>query len=86
MNILTGYLTKLLKYIPSNIGAVVGIVQTVVTFVREACMLVARLVCPIIPGNADEKLVKKIHDIAQVILDLLEKLKNMLLGLGFKVN
>ncbi len=85
MSILIGYLTKLLKYVPSNIGAIVGMVQVVVTFIREVCMLIVRLICPIIPGDV-EKIVKKVRDIAQIILDLLEKLKNVLLGLGFKVS
>ena len=84
MNILTEYLKKLVKYVPKNMGAVVGMAQTAVTFAREVCMLAARLVCPIIPGDADEKAVKKIHDGAKVVLDFLEKLKNWLLILGFK--
>ena len=86
MNILIEYGSKLLKFVPKNIGAVVGIVQTVVTFFREALMLFARLICPIWPGDADDIVVKKISDIAKTVLDVLEKLKNWLLGLGFKVS
>ena len=84
MNIITEYLLKLVKYIPKNIGALLGIVQVAVTCVREVCMLVARLICPIIPGDADEKVVAKISNGAEIVLNLLEKLKNWLLGLGFE--
>jgi len=84
MNIIKEYLMKLVQFIPKNIGAIVGIVQTVVEFIREVCMLVARILCPIIPGDADEKTVAKIREVAEVILGFLEKLKNWLLGLGFK--
>ena len=84
MNLITEYLMKLVKWIPKNAGAIVGIVQTVVEFIRELCMLVARIICPIIPGDADEKIVAKIREVAEILLGFLEKAKNWLLGLGFK--
>ena len=85
MNILQEYLLKLIQYIPKNIGALVGMVQTVVEFIRELCMLFARLICPIWPGDLDDIVVSKIHNVADIVHDLLEKLKNWLLGLGFEV-
>ena len=83
MDLIIEYLMKLVKYVPKNMGALVGIVQAVVELIREMCMLVTRLICPIIPGDADEKIVAKIRGIAEVVLELLEKLKNWLLKLGF---
>lgn len=83
-NLIVEYWTKLVKYVPKNIGAVVGMLQTAVSFVRELCMLVARMICPIWPGDADEKVVAKIKNIAETILGILEKFKNWLLMLGFK--
>ena len=85
MDLIKEYLMKLVKWIPKNFGAVIGIVQTVVSFIRELCMLVARMICPIIPGDADEKIVAGIRRVAETILEILEKLKNWLLGLGFKM-
>lgn len=76
---------KALKWIPKNIGAIMGIAQAVVSFVRELCMLFARIICPIIPGDEDEEIVAKIREIAEKILEFLEKIKNWLLGLGFKI-
>ena len=78
-------LSKLIMWIPKNIGAIFGIVQTFVEFVREVCMLAARTVCGVIPGDADDKAVEWLRLKAQMILDFLEKCKNWFLGLGFKI-
>ena len=85
MNILQEYLLKLVQYIPKNIGALIGIVQTILEFFREVLILFARMICPIWPGEADEIVVKKIREIVDLLYNLLEKLKNWLLFRGFKI-
>lgn len=82
---MNGYIGKLLMYIPKNIGAVIGVVQTVVSGIKELAMVFARFFCGLIPGDADDKVVAWIKKIADIILEFLEKFKNWLLGLGFKI-
>lgn len=74
------YVGKFIQYIPKNTGAIVGIVQTVVAFIGEVVMLFGRLICPIIPGDADEAVVAKIKVGVNVVNGVLEKIKNWLLN------
>lgn len=85
MSILLGYLNKLIKYVPKNIGGILGIIQAVLSFVREVCMLAARLICPIIPGDQDDKVVAFIDKLAGKISSVIEKVKNWLLALNINL-
>ncbi len=75
-------LKKLLAWIPSNIGALVGIVQAIVTFVREVAILFGRVVAPIIPGDIDDIWASRVAGWADSANDALERVKDFLLSIG----
>ena len=66
---------KIFKWLPSNIGGIIGVIQAILQAVREICIVLIRLICPIIPGENDEKLIQKIADISETIHGWLEKAK-----------
>ena len=78
-------LSKILSWVPKNIGAIIGISQTVLTFVREVCILATRFIVGLIPGDKDDKAVAAVHKFVQKGLDFLDKAKNWFLGRGFKI-
>ena len=73
---------KILAWIPSNVGALVGIVQSIVTFVREVAILFGRLVAPIIPGDIDDVWASRVAGWADKANEALEKVKDFLLNIG----
>ena len=75
-------LKKLITWLPTNIGAIIGIAQAIVKFVKELCTLFIDIIAPIIPGDGDDKLVKTIRDACNKIDEVLEKIKSFLLGVG----
>jgi len=74
-------LNKILVWVPKNIGAIIGIVQAALTFVREVCMLATRSIVGLIPGDKDDKAVAAVHKFVQKGLDFLEGLKNWFIKL-----
>lgn len=75
-------LKKLIAWLPSNLGAVIGILQAIVTFVREVAILFGRFLAPIIPGDIDDVWAKRIADWSDRINEALEKAKDFLLNIG----
>ena len=73
---------KLLAWIPSNIGALIGILQAIVTFLREIAILFGRILAPIIPGDIDDIWARRIADWSDRINELLERVKDFLLNIG----
>jgi len=73
---------KLLTWLPQNAGALIGIVQAVVTFIREVAILFGRLVAPLIPGDVDDIWAKRIADWSDIANSKLEDVKNFLLSIG----
>ena len=74
-----GFLKKCASWVPKNIGGIIGMVQAIITAIREICIILIRLVCPIIPGNQDEAIIQNIADVCKKINDALEKIKDFFL-------
>ena len=72
-------LAKLKSWIPRNITAILGIIQAVVKFVKEAATLAIDLICPIIPGDSDKKIVEIVRNICNKIDGIIEKIKEYIL-------
>ena len=70
---------KLLKWLPVNIGALLGILQAVVKFIKEVATLALDIVAPIIPGDGDDKMIKAIRDICNIVDAWIEKIKTFFL-------
>lgn len=70
---------KLKRWIPTNITAILGIVQTVIKFIKEVCTLLIDLICPIIPGDADKVMVEKVRGLCNTVDGWIEKIKQWLL-------
>ena len=75
-------LAKLISWIPKNLGAIIGIIQAVVKFVKEALTLVVDILLPIIPGDKFDDVVDKVREIVNSIDGVLEKIKEWLLSIG----
>ena len=69
---------KILEWIPKNLGALVGIVQAIVLFIHEVCVLALRVLCPIIPSEKDDNIIKKVQEITDKLNGYLQILKNYL--------
>ena len=76
------FLRKLLKYIPTNIVAILGIVQVAIKFGKEVCTLFIDILAPIIPGTKDDEIVTKVRDIFNTVDEWVEKIKGWLLNIG----
>ena len=70
---------KLLSYIPKNIASILGIIQSVIKFGKEVCTLLINLICPIIPGDNDDKAVTIVRGFFNSIDAVVEKIKAFLL-------
>ena len=75
-------LKKLIAYLPTNLGALLGILQAVVKFVKEIATLALDLIAPLIPGDGDDKAIQAVRDFCNMIDEWIEKIKVFLLGLG----
>ena len=75
-------LAKLLKWIPSNVVAILGIVQVVIKFVKEVLTLVIDILLPIIPADSFDGIIKKIRDFCNILDGGVEKIKAFLLKIG----
>ena len=76
---MSAFLAKLKSYIPTNIAGILGIVQSIIKFVKEVCTLAIDLICPIIPGDKDEKLIAFVRNLCNKIDEVIEKIKAFLL-------
>ena len=75
-------LKKLIQWIPTNIMAILGIIQAVIKFVKEVCTLIVDILGPIIPGDSVEGVVTKVRAIFNTIDEWIEKLKDFLSTIG----
>ena len=75
-------IAKLLSWLPKNLGAVIGITQSVLGFVKEVLILAIRVICPLIPGDKDEQIIQKIVSVVDTVNSALEKVKDFLLRVG----
>lgn len=73
---------KLLQWLPKNIGALIGIAQAIIKFVKEVATLALDLIAPLIPGDGDDKVIKFVRDLCNTIDGWLEKIKTFLLSVG----
>lgn len=85
-----GKVKKVVEYLSQNLGGLLGIVQAFLKAVSECCIVIIRIVCPILhlpgmPKDADDKAIAKVKEISDKLLAFVEKCKNWLLGIGFKV-
>lgn len=76
-------LKSLIKWLPTNIGALIGIAQAVVKFVKEVCTLAIDIIAPILkipglPPDADDKVIAAVRNICNVVDSWLEKIKTFL--------
>lgn len=68
------------KLIPKNIAGILGVVQTVIPFIREILMLATRICAVLIPGDKDDKIIAAIKNIFDKFEKGFEKFKNIFLG------
>ena len=73
---------KILTWIPKNLGAIIGVLQAIVLFVHEVCVLALRILCPLIIGEKDDNTVKMVKSVTDKINGVLEKVKDYLLKVG----
>ena len=64
------------RLIPDNLAGVLGVVQAIVKFVRELCILVVRVFGFWIPDEPYEKWINKVAEIAEKVDGGIERLKN----------
>ena len=72
-------LAKLKSWIPTNIASILGMVQVVIKFGKEVATLFFNLICPLIPGDNDEKIVTMIRNVFNAVDAAVEKIKAFLL-------
>ena len=70
------------KLIPKNIAGILGVVQTVIPFIRELLMLATRICAVLIPGDKDDKIIAKIKYVFDKFEVVFEKVKNFFLKVG----
>ena len=75
-------LARLVKWIPQNLTAILGIIQAVIKFVKEVCTLIVDILGPIIPGDGVENIVKIVRDVCNAIDEWVERIKDFLLSIG----
>lgn len=73
---------KLLTWLPKNLAAVLGIVQSIIKFVKEVATLALDIIAPLIPGDKDDKLIKIVRDFCNSVDGWVEKIKDFLLKVG----
>ena len=76
MDWLKNLLTKL---VPKNIAGILGVIQSVIPFIRELLMLLTRVCAILIPGDKDDAIIAKIKVIFDAFEDGFEKFKNFFL-------
>lgn len=79
MNIL---LSKLLRWLPTNIGAILGVIQAIIKFVKEIVTLALDIIAPLIPGDKDDKIILWVRDMCNKVDEVVEKIKVFLLSVG----
>ncbi len=79
MNVL---LKKLIAWLPSNLAAILGIIQAVIKFVKEVATLALDIIAPLIPGNNDDVIIGKVRDFCNAVDGWIEKIKDFLLSVG----
>ena len=73
---------KLVAWLPTNLAAVLGILQAILKFIKETLTLAIDIIAPIIPGDNDDVIIKKIRDIVNLVDEWVEKIKSFLLSVG----
>lgn len=81
-NQMQDFIKKILKWIPTNLGAILGIVQAVIKFGKEVCTLFIDILAPVIPGTKDDEIVAKVRDFFNLIDEWVETVKGWLLNIG----
>ena len=72
----------LARLIPKNIAGIVGVVQAVITIIRELLIVATRVCATVIPGDADDKAVAKVRAVFDKVEAVFEKIKGFLLKVG----
>ena len=73
---------KLLKWLPVNITAILGILQAIIKFCKEVCTLLLDIIAPLIPGTGDDTAIAKVRDFFNMLDGWIQKVKDFLLGLN----
>lgn len=72
-------LLKLLKWLPLNLGGLIGILQGIVKCLKEILTVVANILFPIIPGDKFKVVVAVIRNVVNKIDEILETIKSFFL-------
>lgn len=72
-------MNKILQWLPTVIAGILGIVQVVIKFVKEALTLAVDILFPIIPNEKVKAVVLKIREIVNVADGWIQKIKDGIL-------
>lgn len=75
-------LKKLIRFIPTNIGAILGVIQAIIKFVKEIATLAVDIIAPLTPGDKDDKIILWVRDMCNKVDEVVEKIKGFLLKMG----
>ena len=75
-------LNKLLRWLPTNIGAILGVIQAVIKFVKEIATLALDIIAPLIPGDKDDKIILWVRDMCNKVDEWVEGIKVFFLKIG----
>lgn len=77
------FLSNLLKkLLPKNVAGILGVIQTAIPFIREVLMLATRVCAVVIPGDRDDKIVRRIKIIFDNAEAMFKRVKDFFLSVG----